>query len=36
VLPGQTITTAMWRLDDRMVLRATVNGATVFTNASIG
>ena len=36
VRPGQTITTAMWRLDDRMVLRATVNGATVFTNASIG
>jgi len=32
VLPGQ----AMWRLDDRVVLRATVNGATVLTNASIG
>jgi len=36
VLPGQTITTAMWRLEDRVVLRATVNGATVLTNASIG
>ena len=36
VLPGQTITTAMWRLDDRVVLRATADGATVLTNASIG
>jgi len=36
VLPGQTISTAMWRLEDRVVVRATVNGATVLTNASIG
>jgi acyl dehydratase len=36
VLPGQTIRTEMWHVDDRVVLRSSVDGSTVLTNASIG